>query len=167
MGVSGGETCGIHNPREPWGGGAGRSTGERVYGNNLMRLLRGVPEVQTGDGSVTAILLGAFHTGDIVPAETGGRGGEAVWEQAEWKERMREHKGLIVRRATGTVPEQKEMSLIAKRMGKWEDEYFRFIEAGTDVANNPAELAIRQGVSYRSVTQGSRGTAGNEWHERF
>jgi hypothetical protein len=30
--------------------------------------------------------------------------------------------------------------LIAKRMRKGEDEYFRFIEAGTEATNNPAEL---------------------------
>jgi hypothetical protein len=29
-------------------------------------------------------------------------------------------------------------------MREWEDEYFRFIEAGTEATNNPAELAIRQ-----------------------
>jgi hypothetical protein len=34
------------------------------------------------------------------------------------------------------------------------------IEAGTDVTNNPVELAIRQCVLDRSVTQGSRGTCG-------
>ncbi|MDR0654860.1 MAG: hypothetical protein LBG22_00965, partial [Treponema sp.] len=33
--------------------------------------------------------------------------------------------------------------------------------------NNPAELTIRQTVLDRVVTQGSRGIAGNEWHERF
>jgi hypothetical protein len=88
-------------------------------------------------------------------------------EEGEWKERIREHQGLIVRCASGTVPEQREALLIAKRMGKWEDEYFRFIEAGTEATNNPAEPAIRQCVPDRTVTRGSRGTAGNEWHERF
>jgi hypothetical protein len=52
MGVSGGETRGIYNPREPREGGAGGSSRERVYGNNHMRLLRGVAEVQSGYGSV-------------------------------------------------------------------------------------------------------------------
>jgi hypothetical protein len=88
-------------------------------------------------------------------------------EEGEWKERMREHQGLIVRCAMGTVPEQKEAQLIAKRIGKREDEYFRFIEAGTEATNNPAELAIRQCVLDRTVTQGSLGTAGNEWQEHF
>jgi hypothetical protein len=80
---------------------------------------------------------------------------------------MREHQGKIVRRATGTVPEQKEAQLIAKRLREWEEEYFRFIAAGIEATNNPAELTIRQSVLDRAVTQGSRGTAGNEWHERF
>jgi hypothetical protein len=85
----------------------------------------------------------------------------------EWKALMHEHQEMIVRRATGTVPEEKDAQLIAKRMGKWEGEYFRFIEAGLEATNNPAELTIRQSVLDRVVTQGSRGTAGNEWHERF
>jgi hypothetical protein len=65
------------------------------------------------------------------------------------------------------VPEQKEARLIAKRMEEWEEEYFRFIEAGIEATNNPAELTIRQSVPDRVVTQGSREMAGNEWHERF
>jgi hypothetical protein len=73
----------------------------------------------------------------------------------------------VVRRATGTVPEQKEAGLIAKRMREWEEEYFRFIEAGIEATNNPAELTIRQSVLDRVVTQGSRDVARNEWHERF
>ncbi|MDR2053411.1 MAG: IS66 family transposase [Treponema sp.] len=73
---------------------------------------------------------------------------------------MREHREKIVKRAAGTVPEQKEAQLIGKRMRQWEDEYFRFIEAGIDATNNPAELTIRQSVMDRVVTQGSRGTAG-------
>jgi hypothetical protein len=87
-------------------------------------------------------------------------------KETEWKERMREHQGLIMRRAPGTVPEQEEARLIAKRMGEWGAEYFRFIETGTDATNNPAELTIRQSVLDRAVTQGSHGIAGNEWHER-
>jgi hypothetical protein len=51
-------------------------------------------------------------------------------EEAKWKERMKEHQGLIVRRATGTASEQREALLIAKRMGKRGDEYFTFIERG-------------------------------------
>jgi hypothetical protein len=56
---------------------------------------------------------------------------------------------------------------IAKRLREHEDEYFRFIESGIEPANNAAELAIRQTVLDRAVTQGSRGIRGNEWHERF
>jgi hypothetical protein len=44
------------------------------------------------------------------------------------------------KKATGMVPEHKDEQLIAKRMGKWEGEYFRFIQEGLDPANNPAEL---------------------------
>jgi hypothetical protein len=65
------------------------------------------------------------------------------------------------------VPEWKEARLIAKRIGDWEEEYFRFIEAGIEAANNLVELTIRQSVLGRAVTQGSRRIAGNEWHERF
>jgi hypothetical protein len=88
-------------------------------------------------------------------------------EEGEWKERMRGHREKIVRGATGTVPEQKEAWLIGKRMREWEEEYFRFIEAGIEATNNPAELTIRQSILDRIVTQGSRGPVGNEWHERF
>jgi hypothetical protein len=52
-------------------------------------------------------------------------------------------------------------------MREREEDYFRFIEAGIDATNNPAELAIRHRVLDRVVTQGRRGAAGNEWHERF
>jgi hypothetical protein len=97
--------------------------------------------------------------------ETIHRRGEM--EEGEWKQVMREHQEKIMRRATGTVPEQKEARLIEKRMREREEDYFRFIEAGIDATNNPAELAIRQSVLDRVVTQGSRGAAGNEWHERF
>jgi hypothetical protein len=97
--------------------------------------------------------------------ETIHRRGEM--DEGEWKQVMRGHQEKIVRRASGTVPEQKEAGLIAKRMRGWEEEYFRFIEAGIEATNNPAELRIRQIVLDRVVTQGSRGVAGNEWHERF
>jgi hypothetical protein len=80
---------------------------------------------------------------------------------------MRGHQEKIVKRAMGTVPEQREAQLIAKRMREWEGEYFRFIEAGIEATNNPAELTIRQSILDRVVTQGSRGISGNEWHERF
>jgi hypothetical protein len=85
----------------------------------------------------------------------------------EWTGRMRVHREKIMRRATGTAPEQKEAQLIAERLREREEEYFRYIEAGIEAANNPAELTIRQSVLDRAVTQGSRGPAGNERHERF
>jgi transposase len=97
---------------------------------------------------------------------------ETIHRQGEmgeegWKDLMRGHQELIVKRATGTVPEQKEAQLIAKRMREWEQEYFRFIEEGIEATNNPAELTMRQVVLDRLVTQGSRSKQGNEWHERF
>jgi hypothetical protein len=67
---------------------------------------------------------------------------------------------MTVKRAAGTVPEHNGAQLIAKRVRKWEREYFRFIEHGLEPTNNPAELAIRQSVLDRVVTQGSRGIAG-------
>jgi transposase len=94
------------------------------------------------------------------------RGKGLVGEKA-WKERMGRHRELIVKRATGTVPEQREAKLIAKRLREWEDEYFRFIDADLEPTNNAAERTIRQTVLDRVVTQGSRGIRGNEWHERF
>jgi hypothetical protein len=97
--------------------------------------------------------------------ETIHRKGEL--KEVEWKGRMNRHRELIVRRATGTVPENREAQLIGKRMRDWEEEYFRFIDQGLEATNNPAELTIRQSVLDRVVTQGSRGIGGNEWHERF
>jgi hypothetical protein len=97
--------------------------------------------------------------------ETIHRKGEI--EEAEWKALMHRHQEMIMKRVMGTVPGHNDAQLIAKRMGKWEGEYFRFIEAGIEATNNPAELTIRQSVLDRIVTQGSRGVAGNEWHERF
>jgi hypothetical protein len=97
--------------------------------------------------------------------ETIQRKGEI--KESRWKGLMNEHRELIVRRALGTVPEHKEAQLIAKRLREWGEEYFRFIEADLEPTNSPAELTIRQTVLDRVVTQGSRGIAGNEWHERF
>jgi transposase len=85
----------------------------------------------------------------------------------EWERRLREQQGKIMRRATGTVPEQKEAGLIARRLKEREEDYFRFIGAEIEATNNAAEVTIRQCVLDRVVTQGSRGKAGNEWHERF
>jgi hypothetical protein len=34
---------------------------------------------------------------------------------------------LIVKRATGTVPENREAQLIGKQMRNWEEEYFKFL----------------------------------------
>jgi transposase len=87
--------------------------------------------------------------------------------EESWKERMRRHRDLIVKRAGGTVPDQKEAKLIAKRLKEWEEEYFRFIDSGIEPTNNAAELTVRQTVLDRVVTQGSRSIRGNEWHERF
>jgi hypothetical protein len=80
---------------------------------------------------------------------------------------MKRRHELIVKRAVGTVPEQDEAKLIAKRLKEWEEEYFRFIESGIEPRNNEAEITIRQTVLDRVVTQGSRGIRGNERHERF
>jgi hypothetical protein len=80
--------------------------------------------------------------------ETIHRKGEI--KEGEWKDLMNRHRELIV-----------------KRMREWEEEYFRFIDKGLEATNNPAELTIRQSVLDRVVTQGSRGTGGNKWHERF
>jgi hypothetical protein len=87
--------------------------------------------------------------------------------QEEWVMRMRRRRELIVKRAGGTVPEQREAKLIAKRFREWEEEYFRFIDRDLEPTNNAAETTIRQTVLHRVVTQGSRGICGNEWHERF
>jgi hypothetical protein len=75
-------------------------------------------------------------------------------EEGDWKERMGAHREKIVRRATGTAPEQKDARLIAERMREREEEYFRFIEAGIEATNNPGELTIRQSIVGRVVTQG-------------
>jgi hypothetical protein len=97
--------------------------------------------------------------------ETIHRKGEI--KESRWKRLMNEHREVIMRRAQGTVPEQRDAQLIAKRLREWEEEYFRFIEAEIEPTNNPGELTIRQTVLDRIVTQGSRGIAGNERHERF
>ncbi|MHB9293266.1 hypothetical protein Holit_02387 [Hollandina sp. SP2] len=69
---------------------------------------------------------------------------------------MRMHQEMEVRRATGT--EQDEARLVGKRMREWEEGYFRFIGEGIEATNNPAELAIRQIVLGRKVTQGAGGS---------
>jgi hypothetical protein len=84
-----------------------------------------------------------------------------------WKEKMHRCQELIVKRVTGTVPNQQDAQNIAKRFKQWEADYFRFIEADLEPTNNPAELTVRQCVLDRVVTQGTRSVRGNEWHERF
>ena len=64
--------------------------------------------------------------------------------EGEWKALMHGYQEKIVRRATGTVPEDNDAQLIAKRMREWEEEYFRFIEEDIEPTNNPAEITIRQ-----------------------
>jgi hypothetical protein len=97
--------------------------------------------------------------------ETIRRKGEI--KESKWKGLMNEHREPIERRVQGRVAEHKDAQRIAKRLREWGEEYFRFREADFEPMNNPAELTIRQTVLDRVVTQGSRGRAGNEWHERF
>jgi hypothetical protein len=84
-----------------------------------------------------------------------------------WKEKMHKCQKRIVSRITGTVPNVNDAQNIAKRFKKWEAEYFRFIDEDLPATNNMAELTVRQCVLDRVVTQGTRSSRGNEWHERF
>ena len=99
-------------------------------------------------------------------------GKKAIWSRignsAEWLRWLCEHlcrrQGILVEKPAWLLGDAR---LIAKKMWKWEEEYFRFIEEKLEPTNNPAELTIRQTVLDRIVTQGSRSIRGTEWHERF
>jgi hypothetical protein len=70
---------------------------------------------------------------------------------------MKWHQGLIVKKTMGTVPEQEEARLIAKRMREREGEYFRFIAERIDATNIPAKLTIQQSILDRIITQAAVG----------
>jgi hypothetical protein len=88
-------------------------------------------------------------------------------EEWEWKERMRVASGED-RQADDLDGSGTERGAVDREAYKGvEGGILQFIEAGIESTNNPAELTIRQSIMDRIVTQGSRGVAGNEWHERF
>jgi transposase len=86
-------------------------------------------------------------------------------EHRVWIEQMQEHRKSIVKRILGTIPAHNDARKIAKRIQKWETDYFLFIDTGIAPTNNAGEQTIRQVVLDRKVTQGSRsewGDVGNE-----
>ena len=84
-----------------------------------------------------------------------------------WHRRMERHRQAILWEARHDIPENKDAMNIAERLWKWEQEYFRFIEAGIPATNNLGEQSIRRIVLDRKVTQGTRSDWGNRWSERI
>ena len=87
--------------------------------------------------------------------------------ERNWLRRMRIHREAIVGEAKRRVPKNKDAKNIAERLKTWEEEYFRFIEAGIPPTNNLGEQTIRCIVIDRKITQGTRSEWGNRWMERI
>ena len=87
--------------------------------------------------------------------------------ERNWLRRMRRHRGEIMGEVKHRIPNAKDAKNIAERLMKWEEEYFRFIEAGIPPTNNLGEQSIRCVVIDRKVTQGTRSEWGNRWMERI
>jgi transposase len=74
----------------------------------------------------------------------------------------------LVAEAQRDVPEVNEAQLIAKRLRKYETEYFEFMRTPEiEPTNNPAEQAIRFVTIDRQITQGTRSEKGRQWSERI
>ena len=74
----------------------------------------------------------------------------------------------IVEQSKRDVPAVNEAQLIAKRLRKYETEYFEFIQTpGVEPTNNSAEQAIRFVTIDRHITQGTRSEKGQRWCERI
>ena len=87
--------------------------------------------------------------------------------ERNWLRRMRIHREAIIGEAKRRVPKNKDAKNIAERLKTWEEEYFRFIEAGIPPTNNLGEQSIRCIVIDRKITQGTRSEWGNRWMERI
>ena len=90
-----------------------------------------------------------------------------VLTERTWHRRMLEHRELILQSARCRVPSDKEAQNLSERLWKYQDDYFRFIEAGVPSTNNLCEQSIRRVVLNRKVTQGTRSDWGNRWWERI
>jgi transposase len=77
-------------------------------------------------------------------------------------------RNALVADAILELPNTREAGNLADRLAVHMDSYFRFItEPGLEPTNNLAEQAIRFVAIHRRLTQGTRGTAGQQWCERI
>jgi transposase len=85
-----------------------------------------------------------------------------------FRRRLRSAKRAVLKAATRRVPAHHDAEVLAKRMRKHGEAYFRFITTpGVEPTNNMAEQAIRFVVIDRRITQGTRGETGRRWCERI
>jgi len=87
--------------------------------------------------------------------------------ERNWHRRMARHREAILWEVRHRLPKNKDANNIAERLWKWQQEYFRFIDAGIPATNNLGEQSIRRVVIDRKVTQGTRSDWGNRWLERI
>jgi transposase len=85
-----------------------------------------------------------------------------------FKRKMNRHKKAIRATIQRRVPEHNKAMALAKRFSEHGESYFLFIDTPSiSPTNNEAEQNIRTLIIDRLITQGTRGDAGNRWHERF
>ena len=84
-----------------------------------------------------------------------------------WLGKMRTCKAMILTVALCQVPSRKMAQTLSSRFKDWQEEYFRFIDAGIPPTNNLCEQSIRTVVIDRKITQGTRSDWGSRWSERI
>jgi transposase len=88
--------------------------------------------------------------------------------KADFKRRLEEARAQVLWQGTQDVPATKAAALLAARLQKHGESYFRFVTTpGVAPTNNLAEQAIRFVVIDRHITQGTRSATGQRWCERI
>jgi len=90
------------------------------------------------------------------------------YTKAEFQCRLEAARARVLWQGTHDVPATKAAALLAARLQKHGESYFRFVTTpGVEPTNNLAEQAIRFVVIDRRITQGTRSATGQRWCERI
>jgi transposase len=90
------------------------------------------------------------------------------WSQAEFQRRLEAARADVLSSGTHRVPDSRAAQLLAERLRRHGESYFRFVTTpGVEPTNNLAEQAIRFVVIDRHITHGTRGETGQRWCERI
>ena len=85
-----------------------------------------------------------------------------------FQRRLAAARKALMRESQRAVPDGKEARLLAERLRRYGEQYFRFITTpGLAPTNNLAEQALRFVTIDRHITHGTRGERGRQWSERI